>query len=117
MGLVGGEAESGFAVGFIGLVVAFEEADIGVGFEGEDVGGDAVEEPAVVADDDGAAGEVFEGFFESSHGVDVEVVGGFVEEDDVGALFEDAGEVYAVAFAAGEEADGFLLVCAGETEA
>ena len=52
----------------------------GVAFEDDEVGADAVEEPAVVADDEGDACEFGQGFFEGAQGVDVEVVGGFVEE-------------------------------------
>src|SRR3954454_20318332 len=63
---VGGGAEAFVAVGFVFGVVAFEENDLGVTFEREDVGGEAVEEPAVVADDDAAAGEVFQGFLEGA---------------------------------------------------
>jgi hypothetical protein len=48
------------------------------------VGGDAVEEPAVVADDHGAAGEVLQRLFQGAHGVDVQVVGRLVEQQDVG---------------------------------
>ena len=39
-------------------IAAFEEIDLRVALESEDVGGNAVEEPAVVADDDCAACEV-----------------------------------------------------------
>src|SRR5581483_1428011 len=44
----------------VGLVVgevAFEPPDLRLALEGQHVGGDPVEEPPVVADDDGAAGE------------------------------------------------------------
>src|SRR5215204_7020586 len=67
--------------------VPLEPEDFTVALEGEDVRGDAVEEPAVVADDDGAAGEVFERLLERAHGVHVEVVRRLVEEEDVGASF------------------------------
>ena len=40
-------AESAFLVVFVVFEVAFEPFDVAVAFEGEDVGGDAVEEPAV----------------------------------------------------------------------
>src|ERR1700694_5644952 len=43
--LVGLGAETALAVGFVGFVVPFEVLDVGVAFEGQDVGGDAVEEP------------------------------------------------------------------------
>ena len=42
-------------VGFVVLEIALEPFDVAAAFEGEDVGRDAVEEPAVVADEDGAA--------------------------------------------------------------
>src|SRR5688572_1281569 len=51
-----------FLVLLVLLIVPFEEHHLAVALEGQDVGGDAVEEPAVVADDDGAAGEVFAPF-------------------------------------------------------
>ena len=80
------------------------------------MGADAVEEPAVVADDEGDACKFFDGFFEGAQGVDVEVVGGFVEQDDVGAFGEGLGEMDAVAFTAREDADLLLLVGALEVE-
>jgi hypothetical protein len=42
------------------LKVALEPFDVAVAFEGQDMRGDAVEEPAVMADDDGAAGEILQ---------------------------------------------------------
>src|SRR4051812_1219 len=98
--LIGLGAEAPLAVGFVVLVVALEPLDGAVAFEGEDVGGDAIEEPAVVADDDGAAGEVEQRLFERAQGVDVEVVGRFVEEQQVGAPLEQLGEVHAIALTA-----------------
>ena len=50
--------------------VAFEPFHVAVAFEGEHVGGDAVEKEAVVADDDGAAGEVEQGLFERTERVE-----------------------------------------------
>ncbi len=117
LGAVGGVAEE-FASGFVVvLVVAFKEGYLGVAFEGEDVGGNAVEEPAVVGDDHYAAAEVGDTFFEGSESGDVEVVGGFVEEEEVAAGAEELGEVDAVAFTAGEDADFFVLLGAFEVEA
>ena len=59
--------------------------DVAVPFEGQDVRGDAVEEPAIVADDDHAAGEVQDRFFQGPQRVDVEIVGRFVEQQHVGS--------------------------------
>ena len=45
-------------VSLIILEVALEPFDMGVALEGQDMRAEAVEEEAVVGDDDGAAGEV-----------------------------------------------------------
>src|SRR5262245_56398652 len=63
VGLVGVGPEAPFAVGLVVLVVALEPHHLAVALEREDVGGDAVEEPAVVADDDHAAGEAQQRLF------------------------------------------------------
>ena len=98
------------------LVVALEPHHLGVALEGEDVRGDAIEEPAVVADHDGAAGELEERVLERAQRVDVEVVGRLVEQQQVRALAQQLGEVDAVALAAGERAGLLLLVAALEVE-
>jgi len=53
--LLGGGAEAGFAVGFVIRAVAVEPGHFAVALEGQDMGGDAVEKPAVKGDHDGAA--------------------------------------------------------------
>src|SRR4029079_806985 len=58
--LVGRRAELLVAERLVVADVALEEADLAVALEREDVGGDPVEEPAIVADDDDAARERFE---------------------------------------------------------
>ena len=63
-----------------------KENHLAVAFKGQDMGGDAVQEPAVVADHHGTAAEIFQGFFQRPQGVDVQVVGRLVQEDDVGRL-------------------------------
>src|SRR6185369_1034474 len=57
------------------LEVALEPFDMAVAFEGQDMRGDAVEEPAVVADDDGAAGKILQRLLQRPQRIDVEVVG------------------------------------------
>src|SRR4051794_39722733 len=96
--------------------IALEPLDVALALEGEDVGRDAVQEPAVVADDDRAAGVVLERFLQRPQGVDVEVVRRLVEEEHVRARLQDLGEVHAVALAAREHADLLLLVGALEVE-
>ena len=81
------------------------------------MGGDAVEEPAVVADDHRAAGEGEERVLEGAQRVDVEVVGRLVEQQHVAAAAQHLGQVDPVALAARELADLLLLVAALEAEA
>src|SRR6266550_699812 len=101
---------------FIILEITFEPFDMAVAFECQDVGGDAVEEPAVVADDHGAAGEILQRLFESAQCIDVEIVGRLVEQQHVGAGFEHLRQMHAVALAARQRADLLLLVGALEIE-
>ncbi len=88
-----------------------------VTFKGQDVGGQTVEKPAVVADDHGAAGEFLQRLFQGLQGFDVQVVGWFVEQDDIAAGGQGAGEVDPVTLPAGEQADLLLLIAALEVEA
>src|SRR5690348_11670695 len=81
-------AEPSHLVLLVILKIALEPFDVAVVFERQDVGRDAVEEPAVVADDDGAAGKVLQRLFERAQGVDVEIVGRLVEQQDVGTRLQ-----------------------------
>src|SRR6185503_15493290 len=95
-------------------VVALEEHDFAVAFEREDMGRDAVEEPAVVRDHDGAAREIQQRVLERAQRLDVEVVRRLVEQQQVAARGEHLGEMNAIALAAGEQADLLLLVSTAE---
>src|SRR5579883_3168285 len=114
--LVGVGAEAAVAVGLVVLVVALEPFDVAVAFERQHVGGDAVEEPAIVTDDHRAAGEVGQRLFQGAQRVDIEVVGWLVEQQHVGAALQHLGEVDAVALAARKLADLLLLVGSAEVE-
>ncbi len=109
-------AEPAHLVLFIILEVALEPFDVAVALERQDMRRDAVEEPAIVADDDGAAGEILQRFFQRAQRIDVEIVGRLVEQQHVGAGAQHLGQVHAVAFAARERADLLLLVGALEIE-
>ena len=61
-------------VGFVFLVVAVEKHSLAVAFGGEDVGADAVEKPAVVADDHDAAGKFEQRVFQRAQRFHVQVV-------------------------------------------
>ncbi len=60
-----------------------------------------------MGDDHGAAGEFEERVLQAGQGLDVEVVGRLVEEQQVAALLEGEREVEAVALTAGEHAGRF----------
>ncbi len=70
--------------------------------EFEQARGDAVEEVAVVGDEEDGAAEAAEVVFEPVEGLGVEVVGGLVEQEEVGLLQQDAAEAGAAQLPAGE---------------
>lgn len=102
---------------FVVAIGAFVENNVAFAFKREDMSADSVEEPAVVADNDGASGEVVETFFEGAQGVDVDVVGRLVEKKHVAFLLQSHGKVQTVPLAAAEHSDFLLLISAGEVEA
>src|SRR6056297_433788 len=109
-------AEAADLVGLVFAEVALEPLDVAVALEGEDVGAEPVHEPAVVADHHGAAGELLQRVLERAQRLDVEIVGGLVEEQQVAALAQELGHVHPVALSAREQADLLLLVAALEVE-
>lgn len=109
VGLFGFCAESATSIFFVTGPVAVVEVHFRIAFEREDVRGEAIEEPTIVADDHGGAGEVFDRFLKSAHDVDVEIVRRFVEKDHIGVALEQTSEVNAIAFAARECVDDFSV--------
>src|SRR5712692_5727858 len=79
------------------LVVALEPAHAAVALEHQHVRGDAVEEPAVVADNDDAAREIEERVLERAQRVDIEIVRRLVEEQYVPARLQQLREVRTIA--------------------
>ena len=101
----GSLTQAGHLVRLVGLEVALEPVPvIGSFFRAlprEDVSGDAIEEPAVVGDDDGAAGERQEGVFQGAKSLDIQVVGRLVKQEKVATLLEGQRQVQSVAFTTG----------------
>src|SRR5215212_8226426 len=112
--LIGFGAKAALPVGFVILVIAFEPDGAAVAFEREDMRRDAIEEPAIVADHDRAAGVIEQRFFERAQRVDVEVVGRLVEQQQVAAGAKQLREMHAIALAARQRADLALLLSALE---
>jgi hypothetical protein len=80
--------------------VAFEPFDVAVAFECQDVRCEAIEEEAIVRDNDSAAREIFERRFERTERFGIEIVGGLVEQQQVAALLQKLRQVHAIALAA-----------------
>ena len=93
-------AEATNLVFLIGLEVPLEPFDVAVALERKYVRRQAVKEEAVVADDHGAAGEIFDRFLERAKSLEVEIVGRLVELEHVPAALQHLGDVDAVALAA-----------------
>src|ERR1035437_10167002 len=92
------------ALALVEIVVAGVGDDL-AGIDLGDFGDDAVHELAVVRGHQQRTGVTLEELLQPDDGLDVEVVGGFVHEQHVGAAEEDAGEGDAHLPAAGERAD------------
>src|SRR5688572_3037981 len=101
---------------FVLAVVALEERPLRIVLRGENVRRDAIEEPAIVRDDEHAAGELEQRLLERAQRLDVEVVARLVEEQHVAALEQRRREMEPAALAAGKLSDELLLVRALEVE-
>src|SRR5262245_33151379 len=107
---VGLRTEPPTTIGFIVLVIALEPYDAAVTFESEHVRSDAIEEPSIVADDHGTTCVVDKRFFEGPERVDIQVIGGLIEQQQVRTALQQLGQVYPIAFTAGQRADLALLL-------
>ena len=116
---LGVDAQAAFPLRFVFGVIPVKKTHLALTLECQNVGRYSIQKPAVVADDDGAAGAEFSSsiLFERADRIHVQIVGRLVEEQDIGALLQHAGEVNAISFAAGEGADDALLIGATESEA
>jgi len=68
MPVVGFSAKPHLVVDFVFRIVAVEPHHFAVAFEGEHVGRDAIEKPAIMGNHHGAAGGVFQRFFKRALG-------------------------------------------------
>ena len=73
-------------------VVALKALQLAV-LEAEESIDGPIEEVAVVGDHDDTAAEVLQEILEHGQGLDVEVVGGFVQQQDIGGLDQQATKV------------------------
>ena len=101
---------------FVGVEVSFAPMDVTVPFKGQDMGSDSVKEPAVVSNYHHATDEVEDRFYECSQGIDIEVVGRFVEQKHVATSSEEFRQMDAVPFTTGQIADFLFLIGSLEIE-
>ena len=99
------------------VVVAAGVGDDGLVVDVGDVGADVVEEVAVVGDGDDGAAVAGEEVLEPVDGLEVEVVGGLVEEQGLGVAEEGLGEEHADLLAALELGHLALVELVGDVEA
>ncbi len=92
--------------GLLPLPVVGKKLGAAAAVQAEHHGRDAIEQVAVVGDQHQGAGEIGEAVFEDFEGGNVEVVGGLVEQQDVGGLQHEAGDQDARLLAAGEAGHG-----------
>src|SRR5437868_10069563 len=71
-------------------------------FESEDRGANAIQEIAIVTDHDNAAAEGDERFLEQAQRPEIEIVGRFIEHQNVAAALQNFCEQHPAAFAAAE---------------
>ncbi len=95
--------------GEVGAVVALKPFELAV-FEAEQSIHGAIEEVAVVGDHHHAAAEILEEVLEHAQGVHVEVVGGLIEQQHIGGFDQQPAEVEPPPLAAGELANGLVLL-------
>ena len=82
------------------------------GLDGPDVGGDGLNEVAVVADEDDRAVEVAKDILHDFGGRDVEMIGRLVEDEEIGALNDEACQRDPRALTAGYLVDSLVHVVA-----
>jgi hypothetical protein len=97
-------------------VIAGVERRLAV-LEMDDAVGNPIQEVAIVRDHQQRALIVEQPLFEPEHRVQIEVVGGLVEKQQIGAAHERLRKVDAHAPAAGERIQGPCLVCGFEAQA
>src|ERR1017187_5724384 len=95
---------------FVGALEVFDVAMVEV----PDTGGDFVDQIVIVGDQKDGALVFLEGEVEGVDGLEIEVIGGFVEHQEVGLLEHEAAEDEAGGFAAGERLGGLERIVAGE---
>ena len=89
--------KAAFLVLFVIFEVAFKPLHMGLTFEGKNMGADPVKEEAIVGNDHGTAGEVYQSIFKRTQGFHVQIVGRFIEQQHIAAGLQQTCHVNTVA--------------------
>ena len=117
MGLIRRNSKTTLSIGLVLGIVSFERDNAALTFKGQNMGGDAIEEPPVMADHHHGARKVFEGLLQRPQGIHIQVICGLVQKKDVRSFLEHSCEVDAVSLSPGKDPDLPLLIGAREIEA
>ena len=115
-GLISRIAQQPFPLLMISLIIAFKPSDFAIPFKSQDMGGYAVEEPAIMADDHGAPAKIHQSLFQRAQSGHVQIIRRLVQQKKISAAAQEFGQMNPVAFPAGELSDFLLLVAAPEVE-
>ena len=74
------------------------------------MGGDTVEEPAVVGDYHCTAGKILQALLQRTYSIDIHIIGRLVEEEHVTLILQREREMQPVPFTTGKYAATLLLV-------
>ena len=109
-------AQTAFPVFFIISVIALKPLNMAIAFKGQNMRCNAVEKPSVMAYHHRAAGKVFQPFFQRAQCLNIQIIGRFIEQQEVGTAFQHFRQMHAIAFTTRQEPHFFLLVAATEIE-
>ena len=80
------------------------------------MGGDTVEEPAVVGNHYGTAGEILQTLLQGTYSIDIHIIGRLVEKENVTLILQCESQVEPVPFTTGKNSATLLLVGTGKIE-
>lgn len=107
-----------FAAHFVVIGIrSLKPANLGIPLKRQNMRGNAIEEPAVVADHHGTTAEILNALFQRAKRGNVKIVGGFVKKEKIAAGTKKFGQMDTVALTAGKDANLLLLIRSPEVEA
>jgi len=95
-----GCTKSSLSISLVFRIVAVKPNNLAVAFKGKHMSRDPIEKPTIMRDHDRAPCEVLQRFFERAPCVHIQVVGRFVEQQNVRAFFQHLREMDTIALAA-----------------